>query len=429
MNNTPPPPNAGKSKFAKIKTGFARRKQEVFTKLGKAEETVDEHFNSLKTKMVDQDRRLQKLGVDLEKYLEALKVMCDAQKTLAEDIDGFFDEPELSAKNNSLVKDINYSRIALDESIHVTFTSSLKRYCSQFPKISERIREREKRKLDMDRYVREVKTLSDKNSKDTEKLNRLEQKLKIARKGYQNINEELLKDIPHLYDDRLDFVNHLLAFILKGQTEFFQSIAEKIAVLSPELEQYDTNNLLEYPFAITPDNESAYYNYVPPSLAKAGFKEEKNKPRSLSVEKEEKLDISEESESKDLKSSLPDPFPTKTDSSHSSNRGSFTNEEPNEENKLTKEESSSIVQSEFPPTVQNDDEAPSRPPPKPPKEETIQPFKAKALFDFEKNEENELNFKENDILLILKAKGHWWLAELNGQRGMIPSNYVEKLPT
>lgn len=113
MNNTPPPPNAGKSKFAKIKTGFARRKQEVFTKLGKAEETVDEHFNSLKTKMVDQDRRLQKLGVDLEKYLEALKVMCDAQKTLAEDIDGFFDEPELSAKNNSLVKDINYSRIAL----------------------------------------------------------------------------------------------------------------------------------------------------------------------------------------------------------------------------------------------------------------------------------------------------------------------------
>jgi hypothetical protein len=32
------------------------------------------------------------------------------------------------------------------------------------------------------------------------------------------------------------------------------------------------------------------------------------------------------------------------------------------------------------------------------------------------------------VLTILKKKGDWWVAELNGKQGLVPSNYLETLP-
>jgi len=53
-------------------------------------------------------------------------------------------------------------------------------------------------------------------------------------------------------------------------------------------------------------------------------------------------------------------------------------------------------------------------------------FKAKATFDYDAEEENELGFKEGDIVTVTKkdASG-WWEGECNGKSGMFPANYVE----
>jgi hypothetical protein len=53
--------------------------------------------------------------------------------------------------------------------------------------------------------------------------------------------------------------------------------------------------------------------------------------------------------------------------------------------------------------------------------------KAKALFDFVPSEDGELGFKVNDVLVIHKQEGEWWEGELNGKRGVLPSNYVQLL--
>ncbi|KAK3816511.1 MAG: hypothetical protein J3Q66DRAFT_342664 [Benniella sp.] len=59
-----------------------------------------------------------------------------------------------------------------------------------------------------------------------------------------------------------------------------------------------------------------------------------------------------------------------------------------------------------------------------------------ALYNYEANTEQELSIKENDILYILDdADPNWWKAKLktpdsNGlQVGLVPSNYVEPLPS
>lgn len=53
--------------------------------------------------------------------------------------------------------------------------------------------------------------------------------------------------------------------------------------------------------------------------------------------------------------------------------------------------------------------------------------KARGLFDFVAQEPNELSFKFNDVIIIHTQNGDWWEGELNGRRGLLPSNYVQLL--
>jgi myosin I len=43
-------------------------------------------------------------------------------------------------------------------------------------------------------------------------------------------------------------------------------------------------------------------------------------------------------------------------------------------------------------------------------------------------DEKELSFKSGDILEIFKKEDNgWWLTEKDGQKGWVPSNYLEEV--
>jgi hypothetical protein len=52
---------------------------------------------------------------------------------------------------------------------------------------------------------------------------------------------------------------------------------------------------------------------------------------------------------------------------------------------------------------------------------------AQGQWDFSATAPHELSFKAGDILTITDMNGPWWKAELNGQQGLIPGNYVKLL--
>ncbi|XP_028249210.1 nostrin isoform X4 [Parambassis ranga] len=55
--------------------------------------------------------------------------------------------------------------------------------------------------------------------------------------------------------------------------------------------------------------------------------------------------------------------------------------------------------------------------------------KCKAIYDFTPGQDDELPFKEGDLLDIYsKEENGWWFGTLNGQTGHFPSTYVEELP-
>jgi hypothetical protein len=62
-------------------------------------------------------------------------------------------------------------------------------------------------------------------------------------------------------------------------------------------------------------------------------------------------------------------------------------------------------------------------------------MKRRALFNFNPTEENELGFREGDIIRVIEQyeDSEWWLGELDNdkndppKKGLFPSNYTEAI--
>lgn len=53
----------------------------------------------------------------------------------------------------------------------------------------------------------------------------------------------------------------------------------------------------------------------------------------------------------------------------------------------------------------------------------------RAIFDFEAQGDDELSFRKGDIIKVTqKVDDSWWRGEFNGQEGLFPVTYVERLP-
>ncbi|XP_029946135.1 GRB2-related adaptor protein 2-like isoform X4 [Salarias fasciatus] len=52
-------------------------------------------------------------------------------------------------------------------------------------------------------------------------------------------------------------------------------------------------------------------------------------------------------------------------------------------------------------------------------------MEARGKYDFTASDEEELSFRKGDILKILGPQEEWCKAEMNGQEGFIPRNYIE----
>ena len=66
--------------------------------------------------------------------------------------------------------------------------------------------------------------------------------------------------------------------------------------------------------------------------------------------------------------------------------------------------------------------APSNP------EQSSSAVKCVASYDYDAADENELSFREGDVIeLISQAPDGWWYGSLSGKQGLFPSNYVKLL--
>jgi len=309
--------------------------------------------------------------------LKVMKELSLAQNVLAEDFYTMYEtKAELynaALKNQDVAKYYENSRSQLEEQTKEDYLTPLRNYIGQFAEMADRIDKRDTRKIDMDRYAHDVKKAQEKY--DPGKLEVSQLKYDTMKQNYANLNEELLADLPALYEDRLSFFNPLLATYMSTYAEYYRQCAKYSAEMLYLIAEVDKKAAATWPRATTETDESTAN---PKNEVKPDMKVGAARSSTLSA-------------------------------------GSKPSA-PADETKPPATGGPSVVPAVVAPT------APKKTPTAPSKG-----AKAKALFDFNPTEEGELAFKVGDIVTITKQDGEWWDGEFNGKTGTLPSNYVQLL--
>jgi len=355
--------------FAKARTEVFRTTQKAMVKMGKADETMDIQFGQESDKFTLHYKAVKKLKKDAAQLLTLLRDLTVQQATLADDLYQMY--PTSAANYNATLKEqdiaklIDSARLVFDETMRKDFLDPTSKYLGQFKEAKGRIAIRNTRLVDMDRYGRDVRVLQEKAGPHS-KITVAEQKYEAAVANYQSLNDELLRDLPALYEDRIPYFDPLFATYTVATSEYYRQCAKSTAEILSYVSAIDRQAIHNHQRVIAPtEGSAATFKATVGSTLKSGHSS---------------LDHN-------------DPYADAT----------------------------------APPQMVEKPVPAHAPAPKPTPVPPSRAQKAKALYDFAAQEPNELGFKVGDIIILRTMKGDWWEGELNGKKGLLPSNYVELL--
>eukprot|EP01116_Phalansterium_solitarium_P016971 TRINITY_DN4066_c1_g1_i2.p1 TRINITY_DN4066_c1_g1~~TRINITY_DN4066_c1_g1_i2.p1 ORF type:complete len:378 (+),score=79.33 TRINITY_DN4066_c1_g1_i2:111-1244(+) len=206
------------------KKGFFRATQKVKESLGKAEQTVDISYNQEVERFRSHYRAVKKINRDAVKFLECLRDFTVAESALVEDFASFYDANHptytTTQRARDMSKAMDSARMQFDDQMRQDFIDPTAKYLGQFKEVKLRLPVCETRRVDMDRYDRDLHTLQKNGS--AAKVPQAEQKLAQARANYQALFDELMRDLPRLYDDRTDYFDCAVGTFLTAQCEYFR---------------------------------------------------------------------------------------------------------------------------------------------------------------------------------------------------------------
>jgi len=263
-------------------------------------------------------------------------------------------------------------KTTLDASLNAGFSIPLNTYQGQYREITDRIRERHRRESDVDKFI----GLRDKyKEKNDARYNATEQRVATATLSYEDLNKELIDDIPKLIADSQNFFTPLIYQLIFNQALFWQGMSQHAAALAATL---DKSQAHVPPMAqvITPKQTSSmtrkYAAAANPWAADIGAKPGANPWGPPAIEA----------------ATPTGPAPT----------------------------------AYAPPAQSQPVPLPARPRPVPPPSRGVQ---AKGVWEFNGADSTELSFKAGDIINIVEQNGDWWTGEMAGRRGLLPANYVQ----
>nr|XP_056720880.1 bridging integrator 2 [Euleptes europaea] len=191
--------------FAKrVQKQFSRAQEKVLQKLGKTVETKDEQFEQSTYNFQQQQAEGQKLYKDLKVFLNAVKVMHESSKKVAETLqeiysaewDGFEDLKAIAQSNDLLWED--YEEKLADQAVR-----TMENYLTQFNEFKERIAKRGRKLVDYDSNRHHLEALQNAKKKDEAKITKAEEEFYKAQAVFEEINKELREDLPVLYNSRI----------------------------------------------------------------------------------------------------------------------------------------------------------------------------------------------------------------------------------
>uniref|UniRef100_A0ABI7ZQ69 BAR domain-containing protein n=1 Tax=Felis catus TaxID=9685 RepID=A0ABI7ZQ69_FELCA len=159
--------------FAKqVQKKFSRAQEKVLQKLGKTVETKDERFEQSANNFHQQQAEGQKLYKDLKNFLSAVKVMHESSKRVSETLQEIYSN---EWDGHDELKAI----------------------------VGERIAKRGRKLVDYDSARHHLEALQNAKKKDEAKTAKAEEEFNKAQSVFEDLNQELLEELPALYHSRI----------------------------------------------------------------------------------------------------------------------------------------------------------------------------------------------------------------------------------
>ncbi|TFY72120.1 hypothetical protein EVG20_g861 [Dentipellis fragilis] len=240
-----------------FKKSMNRAGTTLLQKTGQIERTVDQDFATEEAKYKTYEKECQSLHKDAKGYLDAMRcaypsrlgfsripadprsraAMSAAQLRLAETIDAFYGASDRSSdgamaahayKSNVIDFDNGIAR-EMDQPYRTTILDPLSKMNTYFPIINDHIAKRNKKLLDYDAARSKVRKLTDKPSDDPTKLPRAQQELDEAKEIFELLNDQLIREIPILLEQRVPFFDPSFEAMIRMQCKFAEEGYEKLS--------------------------------------------------------------------------------------------------------------------------------------------------------------------------------------------------------
>ncbi|XP_047405933.1 bridging integrator 2 isoform X2 [Sciurus carolinensis] len=191
--------------FAKqVQKKFSRAQEKVLQKLGKTVETKDERFEQSANNFYQQQAEGHKLYKDLKNFLSAVKVMHESSKRVSETLQEIYssewdghEELKAIVGNNDLLWE-DYEEKLADQALR-----TMENYVAQFNEIKERIAKRGRKLVDYDSARHHLEAVQNAKKKDEAKTAKAEEEFNKAQSVFEDLNQELLEELPILYNSRI----------------------------------------------------------------------------------------------------------------------------------------------------------------------------------------------------------------------------------
>ncbi|KAL1583752.1 Protein hob3 [Cladosporium halotolerans] len=222
-----------------FKKNVGRATTQVMMKTGQVEKTNDRQYEVEERRYRTLESASLRLQKEAKGYLDSLRAMTASQMRIAETIDAFYGDSGatdgVSRSYKQAVEDLDAETVkALDGPYRTTVLDPINRFCAYFPDINECIKKRQHKMLDYDSMRSKVKRLTEKPDKDPAKLPRTEKEQDMAKAAYDQLNEQLMSELPQLIDLRVPYLDPTFEALVKIQLRFCAEAYSRMA----QVQQY-----------------------------------------------------------------------------------------------------------------------------------------------------------------------------------------------
>ncbi|XP_070546807.1 myc box-dependent-interacting protein 1-like isoform X2 [Ptychodera flava] len=206
----------------------SRAKERMLRTLGKADETKDKNFDNYVQNFNRQQAAASKLQKEITRYIQCVKAMSAASKSLygflrevyEEDWEGY-NELNDAAENGEFLWDDYQNR--LSEQVY----NPVATYTNSFSDVKGRISKRGRKLVDYDSARHNLEAMQNNpKKKDEGKSQKVQEAFYDAKRMYEDLHNELLEELPSLYDSRIPLYANTFQITFSAESTFHGELSK-----------------------------------------------------------------------------------------------------------------------------------------------------------------------------------------------------------